>query len=160
MLPGEGNPQQCPTAHLAKITQSAFSTDGEQAAIQFENDDGEPFILTMPVDRLHALSTICRDMLNRQERRDLSISEVAVKYPDRFSVGHNDMRRGVVYLTFDEQLVTEAVYCMPNPVGLDLARELQSNIEARMSTAERHDYARRNHPLMKAIPGKIILPGG
>ncbi len=159
-LPGEGHPQQMPTAHLTKITHSAFSEDGSQAAIQFENDDGEPFLLTMSVDRLHALSTICRDMINRQERRELPVSDVALKYPATFSIGYALDKRGVVLVTFDEATVNEAIYVLPNPVGLDMARELERNIKSRMTEGERAEYNRRNHPLLQPLQGKIIIPGG
>lgn len=152
-------PRAVPSARLQNITASAFSTDNTEAAIQFEDEDDNPFVVHMPIDRLHALATICTDMLNRFDRREMSASQVSIKYPREFSIGYSDAQQGVVFVTFDEKQVSEAIYCLPNLVGLELSKQMEHNILSRMTAGERAEWARKKHPLLNPISPKIILPG-
>lgn len=153
-------PEGTPTAHLEEIVATAISTDQEHAMIQFKDASGALFILTMPVAKIISLQHLCATMRKKITRKDLPLDQVVMQEPKTFMVGHSDQRRGVVAITFDTQLPTEAVYILPDEGALHMSRELERNVFSRMTPAERTAWSQKQHPLLLPTRPKIITPGG
>jgi hypothetical protein len=148
-----------PTAVVSEIAASAISTDQEHAMIQFLDPQGKAFLLVMPVAKLASVQHLCATMRRKLKRKDLPVDQVVMQEPKTFMVGHSDQRRGVVAITFDTQLASEAVYVLPDEGALHMSRELERNVFSRMTPAERHAWTRKQHPLLMPNERKLIVPG-
>lgn len=152
-------PADAPIAFLHEIVATSVSTDQEHAMVQFRNPEGAAYVLVMPVAKLASLQHLCATMRQKLRRKDLPLDQVVMQEPRGFMVGHSDQRRGVVAITFDQGLPTEAVYVLPDNGGLHLSRELERNIFSRMTPQQRHDWTRQQHPLLMPTQPKLIVPG-
>jgi hypothetical protein len=143
-------------AFLAQVVSTAFSTDSTQALIHFKDQDGASFVLTMTVDKLATIQHLASQMRQRLKRRDMPLDNVVMQFPQTFEVAHSDQTRGVCAVTFDKEMPSEAVYVLTDEAALHLSRALEQNVLSRMSPAERHAHAVKQHPLLLPNVPKII----
>ena len=153
-------PENAPTAMVSEIAASAISTDQEHAMIQFLDPQGKIFVLVLPVAKLASVQHLCANMRKKVLRKDLPLDQVVMQEPKTFMVGHSDQKRGVVAITFDTQLPSEAVFVLPDEGALHMSRELERNVFSRMTPAERHAWTQKQHPLLLPNQRKIIRPPG
>jgi len=118
--------------------------------------------MTLPVAGLGMLLSLVNDLREAAGKKSLDTGMVSIREPKNFGVGNSPMRRGQVFLTFDEKLPTETTYAIKDQDGRQLALMLERDVLSRMTMEERREALKQPPPVL--LPGlgggKLLLPRG
>ena len=149
-------------AHIQQCLSYSISAEGVammvfRIATQNPTDDSR-FAITLPVAGLKAFRTLISDMIAVGEKRGMSTGMATIHEPRSVNVGHIDAMRNRAILSFNTDADDEAVFALPNDVGLSVAEALQKDIFARMTDEERRAHIVKQSRLLGPSRPKLILP--
>lgn len=154
--------------HLLRCISRSVSTDGKAVMFVMEiapsetDPDGPTQLgLTMPVTAVAPFLGMIRDMRDAIEKAGMHSGMVHFWRPKGYTVGHSDQMRGNTVIQFDPGMESEHSFLLADPDAFKLGEQVQANVLARMTPAERHQQMTAAKPIIPGIPrGRLILPNG
>lgn len=150
-------------ARVLKCLSYSIGATGECMMV-FEIDKGDgatdKFAITMPVTGLKAFRSMVSDLIRTADNRGLNTSMAAIHYPSEVEVSNSSHVRGAVLLTFNPKADDEAIFALPNEIGLNVAEAMQKDIFPRMTEAERRSHIAKKSSLLSTSRPALILPPG
>jgi hypothetical protein len=142
--------------HVVDGVATSISTDGTTALLAFKGPDGEECQLTLPVGALTSLRAMCNTLITEARKRDIGAGMVSPRYPANFLIGNSADVRGAVMVVFDANTPDEAIFALPDEIGLRMADAIKADVLSRMTPVDKAKYLAG-----LAVPNKpsLFVPG-